>query len=261
MKKILQIATTDSTNKLLQEKLSAGEEIPDGYVISAAYQTAGRGQQGNSWESEAGSNLLFSMLLKGLTLPIDKQFAISELVTLAIVNVLNSHLRKADTEATIKWPNDIYWQNKKLAGILIENSLMGGHIASSIVGVGLNVNQTTFTSNAPNPVSLKEITGSSWDCAVLLEEIIDEIGHLRPMLNHLSELKTAYMMHLYRRNEWHMWKENTCSSEPINILQGAQEGMFEAQVMDVEDNGLLVLQDREGQLRKYHFKEIKYVLQ
>lgn len=273
MKNIVHIAKTNSTNDLLKQALSAGEKLPNGHTIWADYQTAGRGQQGNGWESEDSKNLLFTTLLLDLEVTIDKQFAISELVTLAIVNVLNRKLKLStekngihtqDTdeqeEVTVKWPNDIYWKDKKLAGILIENNLLGGRIASSIVGVGLNVNQEVFTSNAPNPISLKQITGCEWDREQLLSEIIDEIGVLRTLFDDLVVLKDTYMKHLYRRTGLHWWKENICSSEPVNILQGAQEGMFEASIRDVEDNGLLVLKTAKGETKKYHFKEIKYVL-
>ena len=159
--------TTDSTSLELRRRMSA-EELPHGYCISADFQTAGHGQATNRWESEDGKNLLFSLLLRPIIIPAAEQFVITELVTLAIINVLQDYIRQ---RITIKWPNDIYVGDKKLCGILIENALCGSTIDTCIVGIGININQELFVSDAPNPVSLKQLNGRDND----REEIFGEI--------------------------------------------------------------------------------------
>ena len=131
-------------------------------------QAAGHGQATNRWESEEGKNLLFSLLLRPTIIPAAEQFIITELVTLAIINVLQDYVRQ---QITVKWPNDIYVGDKKLCGILIENALCGPTIDTCIVGIGININQELFKSDAPNPVSLKQLNGRDNDRREILEEM------------------------------------------------------------------------------------------
>ena len=148
------LAETDSTNTYLQQ-LDADRHLPEGYIAYTDTQRAGRGQRGNSWESQPGKNLTFSLLLRPEHIPANQQFLLSQAVSLAATDVLNRYA----SGFSIKWPNDIYWEDKKIAGILIENVLSGSTFARSIVGIGLNINQERFISDAPNPVSLFQITG------------------------------------------------------------------------------------------------------
>ena len=127
-------------------------ELPHATVVSTYNQTAGRGQRGNSWESEPHKNLTFSVLLKPQHIIAREQFYISEIVSVAIVNTLRKYI--IDQPIAIKWPNDIYVNDDKICGILIENTLSGYSISQSIAGIGININQQTFLSNAPNPISL-----------------------------------------------------------------------------------------------------------
>ena len=159
--KIIHIDETDSTNRWLREQ--GGEED---MVVWADFQTAGRGQGTNKWESEQGKNLLFSILLHPKDIPANKQFAISMQVSLAICEALGERIG----DLSIKWPNDIYWRNAKICGILIENRLQGSRIRDSIIGVGLNVNQRQFHSDAPNPVSLWQICEQETDREQLLRD-------------------------------------------------------------------------------------------
>lgn len=162
---IIHIAETDSTNRWLRERGGEGD-----MVVVADYQTAGKGQGNNSWESERGKNLLFSVLYHPQRIPANRQFHISMAVSLAIADALGEHIG----DVSIKWPNDIYWRNAKICGILIENRLLGQTIRDSIIGVGVNVNQRQFHSNAPNPVSLWQIHGHETDLELLLQSILDK---------------------------------------------------------------------------------------
>ena len=249
------IKQTNSTNSLLRD-LSAAQDLQEGFTVYTDFQTSGRGQQGNSWESADGENLLFSTLFCLRDIPIQRQFLLSELVPLAIVNVLEQYVK----DITIKWPNDIYWRDKKLGGILIENFLQGSCIERSIVGVGLNVNQVKFLSNAPNPISLRCILGEDLSREKLLQEILDEFKKLRPLLHQPETLKQCYMEHLYRRDGYFPYVEVACSSEPMRIAQHDVNGSFLARIMDVSETGCLVLQDEQGKQRTYHFKEVQYII-
>jgi len=154
--KIHYFDTLDSTNLKLKE-LTKNETLPELSVVMARKQTKGRGQLGNSWESEAGKNLTFSILIKPLFIQIHQQFCITQLVTLALMDIL----KPLYNNVSIKWPNDIYADNKKMGGILIENNIKGNNINESFIGIGLNLNQTIFKSNAPNPISLCQLTLSN----------------------------------------------------------------------------------------------------
>lgn len=206
-------------------------EWPEGeYFVYAGYQTAGRGQTGNSWESEADKNLLCSILL-----PPDKDlYFLNIAVGVAILRVIGE-------DFTIKWPNDIYYGDKKVAGILVENAILGNEVKYSIAGIGLNVNQTTFVSDAPNPISLKQITGKEYNIDALMQQVY---ANVQETLN--EEVWEEYKNHLYRRDG--LWKYED------------QNGIFEARIIDVLPTGEIVLCDRNGQNRTYGFKQIKYIL-
>ena len=155
---LIHLEETDSTNKYLNE-LCNKQCVEELTTITADFQTSGRGQRGNSWESEAGQNLMFSFVLYPTFLKARRQFLLSQIISLAIKEELERYV----SNISIKWPNDIYWKDKKICGMLIENDLTGVHISRSITGIGINVNQETFCSDAPNPVSLKQINGQSYD--------------------------------------------------------------------------------------------------
>lgn len=224
------IEQTNSTNTLLKELIAKGQE-PD--FIYAGYQTAGRGQTGNSWESEKGKNLICSILLP----PNKNLYFLNIAVSVAI-------LRLFDEPLTIKWPNDIYWKDKKLAGILLENAIIGNEVKYTIAGIGLNVNQTEFVSDAPNPVSLKQISGKEYAIDPLMQDLLEAV---HTVLNEPEEaVWSEYKAHLYRREgSWPFADHN---------------GTFEAQIEDVLPSGEIVLRDKNGQLHTYGFKQIKYIL-
>ena len=224
------IARTNSTNTLLKQ-LAAEGNPPE--FIYAGYQTAGRGQTGNSWESEEGKNLLCSILLP----PNKNLHFLNIAVGVAILRVIGD-------DFTIKWPNDIYYGNKKVAGILVENAIIGNEIRYSIAGIGLNVNQATFVSDAPNPISLKQIRGQEYDIERLMNQLLEAV---HTVLNEPEQDVWAYYKSLLYRREG-LWPYED------------KKGRFEAAIQDVLPTGEIVLRDINGQIRQYEFKQIKYIL-
>lgn len=225
----LHLSETDSTNRWL-----AAHGGDADIAVWTDFQTAGRGCGTNTWESERGQNLLFSLLIHPAALEATAQFRISMAISLAMVRALEP----LTGPLRIKWPNDIYWHDRKLAGILIENQLSGRFFRQSIIGVGLNVNQTRFLSDAPNPVSLCQITGKETNREELLSRIIGAFT--------LDVDPFDYRALLYRHEGFHPYCD--------------KEGDFEAELETVEDDGHLVLRDRHGRLRRYAFKEVSFLL-
>jgi len=241
MSDIIYIDQTQSTNSYLKELLQ-DKGLEEGTIVAANHQTAGRGQRGNSWESERGKNLTFSMLLRPHRIPIEGQFIISQLVSLAIKVVLSEYT----PDITIKWPNDIYWKGLKICGILIENTLSENRIENSIVGIGLNINQKEFVSNAPNPVSLWQITQQTYDLEIILKVLQNKILDL---YNELGQDDAAiaenYKNNLYRRAGYYFYSDG--------------EKEFEAKIVDVLPTGHLVLETKNGAVRQFAFKEVKFI--
>jgi len=167
---IIRIETINSTNSYLKE-LVLKQTLEEGTVVVANNQTAGRGQRGNFWESQAGKNITCSMIFYPTFLPVDRIFLLLEAVSLGVKETLEVFT----SEITIKWPNDIYYRDKKIAGILIENEFSGNTCSYSVAGTGININQEIFVSDAPNPVSLKQITGKEQDLDFFLKILIEKI--------------------------------------------------------------------------------------
>lgn len=239
---IIHVEEISSTNEYF--KLQANfDGVGEGAIVYADYQTKGRGQKGNVWESEKGKNLLFSMVLCPHILKINEQFIISQIVSLAIQEFLNTETGSVK----IKWPNDIYWRDQKICGILIENILKEATIERSIVGVGLNVNQTEFSGWIPNPVSLKMINGRNYDIKSVAEKIQTRILTYYHQLKkgNIEEIRKKYKANLYRYEGYYMYAD--------------AQGVFEARIKDVENNGVIVLETKEQTEKKYFFKEVKYI--
>ena len=237
------IKATNSTNSLMKEMLAKGEWPEGERFLYTGYQTAGRGQTGNSWESEADKNLLCSILLP----PNKNLYFLNIAVGVAIIRVIQSVLCQRSglySVLSIKWPNDIYFGDKKVAGILIENAIIGNEVKYSIAGIGLNLNQTKFVSDAPNPVSLKQITGKEYDIDQWMKDLLDAI---QAVLNEPEEAIWAdYKAHLYRREGWYPFED--------------KNGTFEARISDVLPTGEIILCDRQGNQRICEFKQIRYVI-
>lgn len=250
------IRQTNSTSTLLREQYA--DSLPNLYTIRTDYQTAGRGQAGNGWEGEDGKNLLFSCLLR-CDVAASEQFYLTMLVSVAMVDMLAQYLPNEGLR--IKWPNDIYFGDKKLSGILVENTLLGSRVAYSIVGIGLNVNQLVFRSKAPNPVSMQQITGQKYDVQTLLDAYLEALK--RWMKVPKEALKEAYMEHLYRRQGLFPYVEREVSVAPTTLASASEKTynqVFMAELMDVDPMGELVLRTDQGEVRTYHFKQIRFVL-
>lgn len=241
----IKVSQTASTNTYLS-RLAA--TLPGGTVIYTPSQTAGRGQKGNSWESEDGKNLTFSHLLKRPPVMARDQFYLSEAAALAVVEALTA---EAGEGFTVKWPNDVYWRDKKACGMLIENSLDGNHIAHSIIGIGINVNQERFLSDAPNPVSLKGITGHEHELMTLLKRVCSRIEELVDSLSDdraRTDLHQRYMAALYR---------NDGKLYPFEDASGAR---FMASIAGIAPDGTLTLRHEDGSTHNYLFKEVKHII-
>lgn len=239
---IVRLQTTDSTNNYANHQIRTAE-VDEGTVFLAYEQTAGRGQQKNFWESEPGKNLTFSIVFYPDFVEIRRQFMISKVVTLGIYSALTKYV----DYLKIKWPNDIYAGNQKLGGVLIENSIMYGLLKSSVVGVGLNVNQTAFQSNAPNPVSLKMLTNQHFDCDDLLAEVLSGINSYYALLRDGEEeqIDRDFVSVLYRLNEKHLFR--------------AEDEVFEGEIIGVNAIGQLLVRDAERNIRNFHFKEVEFL--
>ena len=247
------IRQTNSTSTLLREQYT--DTLPHLYTIRTDYQLAGRGQAGNGWESEDSKNLLFSTLLRCEVSPAE-QFRLTMWVSVAMVEMLLKYLPAEGL--TIKWPNDIYYGDKKLAGILVENTLVGSKIAYSIVGIGLNVNQLEFLSPAPNPISMQQISGKEYDVENLLEEYLAVLKRWQNVP--LQTLQAAHMSYLCRRRGMYPYVEREVSLVPTAIAQST-EGAFRAEIQGITPQGELVLQTEKGETRTYHFKQIRFVIE
>lgn len=237
------LAEVDSTNNYLKNLLQEGDP-KEGVVVMADYQTGGRGQRGNSWFSSKGDNLLFSLLLTPTMVKANEQFILSRIVSLAVKKMLDPFLK----EIRIKWPNDIYCQDRKIAGMLIENDLDGTRMVHSVVGIGINVNQSSFPDHLPNPVSMRQITGRVYDRERLLMLFLREFTALYLSFESgaTAAIEEEYMFNLYRQGDYH-WFEDA-------------NGVFRAQIRHVLPSGHIVLHRRDtGKEQSYAFKEIVFI--
>ncbi len=231
------------------------------YSIYTFHQTAGRGQQGNTWESEPNKNLLFSRLIRPTELQPAQLFQLTQWVSIVVFEVLQTlHPKLQTADLSIKWPNDIYWQDKKLCGILIESAFAGAQIDYAVAGVGINANQTIFHSDAPNPISVYQIAGEELNLHQLMQHIDDAFVRLRPLLSNTALLQTKYMQHLYRRAGWHQYLLREVSTAPTTLASIHEKDTFLAQITDVLPNGTILLCKEDGTEQAFHFKEIRFVL-
>lgn len=239
--KMIKLKEIDSTNRFLKQMDSYDEEALT--IAVADYQTAGKGQGTHIWEGEAGKNLLFSMMVCPHWVPVRRQFLLSEIGALAIKDALDTY---ADG-FTLKWPNDVYWEDKKISGTLIETSVDSRGIKRCIFGIGININQTQFLSDAPNPVSLAQILGHEVDREEVLQKVLDAFERYYELLRQADYMDVSgiYHLSLYRRKGYH-WYEDA-------------DGKFEGAFVEVEDDGHLILHDKKGVIRSYAFGELKFL--
>ncbi len=238
---IIKLESTCSTNNFAKKLLKTCKQAEYTCIV-AEKQTAGRGQRGNIWKSEKGKNLLFSIIFYPNFIPINRQFYISKFISIAVVEVLNNIIGTFK----IKWTNDIYFGNKKIGGILIENSLSGNKINSTIVGIGLNINQKKFPDTLPNPISLSQITSTDFEIYNLLNSLINKIVEKYEYLKtkKIDKLDKEYHKYLYGINE--------------NLLFEDKKGIFEGRILKTNKLGQLIIKTKSGKIKEYNFKEVKF---
>ena len=243
--KIEKFDTLPSTNQYCELlNLSETEEFT---VIVARTQTAGIGQRGNHWEAAPGKNLTFSLVLKPTWLPIADQYQLTKAVSLGIADYLMPLIAEGERRVRIKWPNDIYVDERKICGILITHRIAGGQIVASVVGIGLNVNQIDFPEWVPNPTSLGLLTGQEWALDETLEKMLDCIAHRYSELrdNPIGTLDEPYLNLLLRRG--------------VEAQYGYQGQTITATLLDVNRYGHLQLVTDKGERLSCQLKEIQFV--
>ena len=230
---IIKLTDTASTNDYLLG-LNTDRDI----CVVADYQSAGKGMGSNTWESEPGKNLLFSILVHPIWLPVRQQYLLSMAEAVAIVEVLGEGFE-------IKWPNDIYYGDKKLSGTRIDVNLHGGQLRDVIIGTGINVNQEVFVSDAPNPISLKNITGQEHDRDTLLRTILYHFTYYYNMVREAPDkIVHLYHEHLYHRTGLHTFTD--------------KDSTFQAEFVRVAENGIITLRRTDNTLSQYEFKELRF---
>jgi BirA family biotin operon repressor/biotin-[acetyl-CoA-carboxylase] ligase len=241
---LVTIKQVDSTNSFLKNLLSNSKPVPEGTVIMAEEQYAGRGQQQNTWHSEPGKNLTFSLLLKPHFLSVGDQFDLNRAASLGVYDALQPIL---GDQLKIKWPNDIYYGDRKLGGMLIENTIQGGQLKDSVIGIGLNINQENFPPGASNATSVKQILQKDYDLTLLLSEICKyiEVYYLKLKAGQIDFVRNAYLSRLYWLNEVKRFESN--------------DGVFNGSVKNVLPNGLLVIEDTNGRQLEFNLKELKFL--
>lgn len=241
------LATIDSTNRYSRNNASklwelAGNAVA--VVVFADSQTAGRGQRGNVWHSQAGENLLASIAVRPVGLPVHSQFVLSQVIALAV----RAAMGYLGIDAVLKWPNDIYVGERKLAGILVELDCCGSVVEQAVIGVGLNINQEQFPVMDKVPVSMKMLTGETYNVEEVLGVLLDSFSYYYSLLcsgNH-SFIADDYKSHLLGYGK------------VMHYCDATSE--FDAKIVDVESNGRLCLQCVNGFTRSYAFKEVELLI-
>lgn len=251
---IMEMQAVESTNLYLNVLMSE-RKVREGFILSAKEQTAGRGQRGTRWESESGQNLTLSIALYPTFLRLEEQFLLNKVIALAVADFIKCSLKQTSSssiekqEVKIKWPNDIYVNDKKIAGILIENTVRNNRIASSIVGIGINVNQTEFSNTINNAISLKSIMNISYDLKRCMEILCSFVEARYLQLKALNETKIGcdYENFLFRFNQWSNFEDNA------GIL-------FNAKITGTSRAGKLILEKRNGETKEYGLKELVFII-
>jgi BirA family biotin operon repressor/biotin-[acetyl-CoA-carboxylase] ligase len=240
-KQIFKLKEVDSTNNYALQ-LPSG--TPEGSIVWALDQTEGRGQGSNKWESQSGQNLTLSIILHPTSLQIENQFFISKIISLAVADFIALFT----ANVSIKWPNDIFVNDKKIAGILIENIIEGNIIKQSVAGIGININQKEFTTYAPNPLSLSQLTNSQYDLKEMLDILWDLLEYRYKLLidGDFQTINENYSNSLYRLNQ---------------IADYVADGTtFKGAIVGVEPDGTLIIKDEHKKNRNFMHKQVDYVL-
>ncbi len=241
---ILHLDQVDSTNLFLSE-FCKKNTVDSGFVVWAENQTAGRGQMGTTWLSRKGENLTFSIYIQWKDFPIEDQFLFQQMISLSLIYILETYgLRNL----SVKWPNDIYCGGEKIAGILVENSLLGSCIDSSIIGIGLNVNQMDFTGINKKVTSMFHHLGLEVDRSKLINQITsDLLLKSKSILKNKTVYQESYLEQLYR-------------NEGVHPFMDAKKNRFQAKILGIDSIGRLILEKQDGTNEAYALKEITFLI-
>jgi BirA family biotin operon repressor/biotin-[acetyl-CoA-carboxylase] ligase len=242
-KNIISLLNVTSTNVYARKLLMEGQPA-EGTLVIAGEQSQGKGYGQNRWVSQSGKNLTFTIILYPVFLKASHQFLISKAISLGIVDYLCKYL----DDVTIKWPNDIYVDNYKIAGILIENDMIGSYLKSSLIGIGLNINQQSFPGDIPNPVSLSQVMEQTFSLKKEIRKLSKCLDDRYKLLRQKKDdkINRDYHAKLYRLREFHKFRK-----------EGHQ---FVARIIGVSDFGQLILEDKNGKTLEFDFKEVEFVL-
>jgi BirA family transcriptional regulator, biotin operon repressor / biotin---[acetyl-CoA-carboxylase] ligase len=237
----VELQSVDSTNNYARQQLHAGL-AQHGMAIFAHEQLSGKGQRGKDWSSEKDANIILSIVIKPQPLLLTQQFMLSACVAVAIHDFF---MKYAGSDTKIKWPNDLYWQDRKAGGVLIE-SIVGSGWEWSIIGIGININQTSFPGDLPNPVSLKQITGKNFGTVELAKELCELLNkNFDELVNDgFEKIYAAYLAHLYKMNSTIKFKKDN--------------RVFEAMIKSVSPSGKLIV--RHSMEEEFNFGEVEWVI-
>ena len=216
------------------------------WMVSTDFQTRGHGQVGTLWESDCGENLMFTFVYRPKDVRATEQFYLSEIACLAVAQTLDAYVEGV----SVKWPNDVYVGEKKICGMLLNHQLKGAMVESTMVGIGINVNQSQFVSDAPNPISLQQLLGHRIDTEAVLESFVRhfETLYMWWIRGEKTRLRNLYQQRLFRREGQHLY------------LDSATGEVFSATIEQVAPTGLLTLRDSAGALRTFDFKAVQFQL-
>lgn len=237
---------TENDLQKIEAGLRKGESVESGFkLVTVDFQTAGRGQRGTSWEADNAQNLLFGFRFRPERVRPEDQFLLSECLALAVAAALTKY---CGADIRIKWPNDIYYKDRKICGMLLEHDICETGILSTITGVGINVNQRSFSSDAPNPVSVYQVLNKEVDRAAVLRNVLKNFVRNYEMWRTGGDekLQHDYFKSLYRSDGYYPYAD--------------AEGVFRARILRVGSDGVLHLEDEAGKRREYVFKEVKFIL-
>ena len=243
----IRLKRVHSTNKYALEFISKSKPM-EGTVISASYQYDGRGQIGRFWESEDGKNITCSTILHPIFIQASDQFQLNMAVSLALHDLID-HFLPENHKVKIKWPNDIYVGDEKIAGILIQNTIKGKHISTSVIGTGININQVKFSDHIPNPTSLHKLVEMEIDLEIVFGWWFRFLTkrYLQLKSGKLGLLRKEYLENLYRINVWSNFNDN------MGVL-------FTGKILGVDNDGQLKIELRDGSIKHFAFREIQFLL-
>ncbi len=236
----------DSTNNEAQRQLKSDNPPTHDFVIRADFQTEGRGQRGHTWTSTNAENLTFSYVFMPEKLEVQNQFMLSQTVSTVVADFLEKH---GIQNVYVKWPNDVYVGMKKICGMLIENTLSGHYIKNSIIGVGVNINQTLFPANIPNPISMTQITGQHYNLDEMFYEMMELLrnGLSKISRENIPALKKKYMSKLLGLNKV--------------MIYSAHGKIFKGIIKDVDYHGYITIENADDHTEQtYDFNEVNLII-